>query len=134
MESVLEIFTNWFTPEERQALAMAEQMYQALGSPVDKEALDRTLEKILDECRRRHVRYPAALLKRKAQMQRGEFLPAVPMPPAEHISRGPVVSCLDCRGEYDGMAKPEAWLRLHACSKQPVKAQPDVPARKKAGA
>ena len=116
LESVLEIFTNWLTPEERRGLFLAEQKYKERGSPVTKEQLDRVLEEILDECRRLHVRYPKAILKRKAQMQRGEFTPA---PQAEPISPAPRVCCLDCRAEYDGAANPNFWLRKHNCFKRP---------------
>jgi hypothetical protein len=118
LESVLEIFINWPTPETRRFFFVAEQKFREFceesGHPAGKQEWNRALEAILDECRRLHVRYPKAFLFQKAQIQRGQFLPRAPQPEAPPIFAA-MVGCIHCGREFTNLRQFE-HPRIHQCT------------------
>jgi hypothetical protein len=56
-------------------LTFAEILFQEAGAPSEKQALCKAIENILVKCQQEGVPYPAVLLKRKKQLQRGEWEP-----------------------------------------------------------
>ncbi|HUO61004.1 MAG TPA: hypothetical protein VMU24_10075 [Candidatus Acidoferrales bacterium] len=59
------------------ALKYAEQLWLQASSPTDPPKLLSILRKILDGCSRQRLMYPKILLRRKADLQRGEWKPGM---------------------------------------------------------
>jgi hypothetical protein len=73
---LLEIDRSRLDYEHEEAVLLAERLFAGAGSPTGKAALCRALERILQACQRRGVRYPPVFLARKKQLERGVWAPA----------------------------------------------------------
>ncbi len=61
--------------EDDRGLQVAEQVWRSLGAPSEGQALADTIECCLQRCAEEGILYPAILLKRKKQIERGTWLP-----------------------------------------------------------
>jgi hypothetical protein len=59
--------------EVREAMSVGERIWRHRGTPRESVALADVLEEIMTTCQRSGLRYPAVLLLRKKQIQRGQF-------------------------------------------------------------
>lgn len=75
LTSLLEIERRFLTDEDERCLLLAERLWAAYGNPQEARELCRTLESILCACERRGLRYPPILLRRKRELQRGDWKP-----------------------------------------------------------
>jgi len=75
LTELLEIERTLLAPEEEMGLSYAELLWNNAGTPVEPQALCRALERILCACRREGVRYPAILLRRRKELERGTWAP-----------------------------------------------------------
>ena len=71
----LEIDIKLIAFEEEKALLLARRLWEFDGRPIERQALCRSLERILTLCQREGVRYPAILLRRKKELERGTWAP-----------------------------------------------------------
>jgi hypothetical protein len=76
LQSVLAINIELLAPEEREGMALAEEIYRHAGTPVDAWQLPQVIEQIQTESRCKGVRYPRILLRRKIEIRRGEWSPS----------------------------------------------------------
>ena len=119
--------------DESEGWRRAEEIYRALDSPLEENQLREALWKMMTILKGQHVRYPKIFLRRANEIKEGKWHPRLAQPVT--ISSTPRVCCIDCRGEYDGGAKIEIWLKRHICDRAPRKAVAEVAdVRKKAGA
>ena len=75
LTELLEIERERLVAEEEMGLAYAELLWNNAGMPVEPRALCRVLEHILCASRREGVRYPAILLRRRKELERGTWAP-----------------------------------------------------------
>jgi hypothetical protein len=75
LTELLEIERTLLLGEDELGLAYAEALWSAAGMPVEPQALCRALERILCACQREGVRYPAILLRRRKELERGTWAP-----------------------------------------------------------
>ena len=73
LTKALGIDENLLEPETKEAMQVAERIWQGRGSPRESNALLAALEEALTACQKSATRYPRVLLLRKKQIQRGEF-------------------------------------------------------------
>ena len=71
LQTLLGLF--YLPPQDRDGMAILDRIYRDHGSPVDDSKIDLALEEGLAECRHVGIRYPPAVLRRKADAQRGKF-------------------------------------------------------------
>ena len=86
--------------EDERGLEFAKQVWQSLGGPSEPRALVDALEKCLQRCTDEGIPYPAILLRRKKELERGTW-----SPPAKQSLDADVAlpkegdpSCPQCRG------------------------------------
>jgi len=61
--------------EDDRGLHLAEEVWRSLGAPSEGPALADTIERCLQRCTEEGILYPAILLKRKKQIERGTWSP-----------------------------------------------------------
>ena len=97
--------------EEDRALQLARHLWDYDGRPIERRALCQFLERILSLCQSEGIRYPAILLRRKKELERGTWAPdpalAIPEEPAGDTQ------CTICRGA--GMIVNPGGLSGRAC-------------------
>ena len=59
----------------RGSMEFAEEIWTMHGRPVDGPSLVEVLEEVLQSCRDAHIRYAPILLRRKKELERGEWSP-----------------------------------------------------------
>lgn len=122
LTKALKIDENLLLRESRSAMLLAERIWQSRGMPREANALTEVLEEILQTCKESGLQYPPILLKRKKQIERGQYFLDPPK-----ASNG---ECELCHGTgYHATAAGtatlcpcEAWKRQRL-SKQADKAQ-----------
>ena len=62
--------------EDERGLQLAEEVWRSLGAPCAGPALADVIELCLQRCTKEGIPYPAILLKRKKQIERGTWLPS----------------------------------------------------------
>lgn len=62
--------------EEDRGLQLAEEVWRSQGAPSEGPALADAIERCLQRCTEEGILYPAILLKRKKQIERGAWLPS----------------------------------------------------------
>jgi hypothetical protein len=72
---VLDIDAKLVHAEEERALLLARRLWEEEGRPTERQALCGVLEGILTVCQREGIRYPAILLRRKKELERGTWAP-----------------------------------------------------------
>ena len=72
---LLEIERRLLTDPDDLGLRFAESLWISAGSPVESSELCRAIEDILLACEREGVHYPAILLRRKKEVERGTWKP-----------------------------------------------------------
>jgi hypothetical protein len=92
----LEIDIKLIPFEEEKALLLARRLWEFDGRPIERQALCRSLERILTFCQREGVRYPAILLRRKKELERGTWAPDPACAIPEELPGDP--NCSLCRG------------------------------------
>jgi hypothetical protein len=92
----LEIDIKLIAFEEEKALLLARRLWEFDGRPIERQALCRSLERILTLCQREGIRYPAILLRRKKELERGSWAPDANLALPEEASGDP--KCPICRG------------------------------------
>jgi hypothetical protein len=102
---------------------LAEQIYQ-LYAP--HKPFPETLNLIVTELQKRRIRYPAVLLKRLKELQRGEWAPS---PTPTITLKRTLVTCPDCGFQNDSLT-PKGWLASHPCPARPRKALATVEQKK----
>jgi hypothetical protein len=126
---LLEIDAKLLLPEEERGLQLARLLWNEAGRPSERRALCRTLEKILTDCQREGIRYPAILLRRKKELERGTWAPQ-PAPAAPADSPGDP-DCTICGG-IGTIANPgglsgrlcECYIRKHSAKPSPAAPEP----------
>ncbi len=73
LTEILELDIGQIPSDRREALRIAEQVWQARGCPCDTQGLAAAIEAALGECKRAGAVYPKMLLRRKHELLRGEF-------------------------------------------------------------
>jgi len=86
--------------EDQNGLHLAERMWSESGEPIEPQALSDTLDAILDRCKESVISYPAVILKRKKQLERGTWKPEFPSHRIQNEpATGEIVSgCRECGG------------------------------------
>jgi hypothetical protein len=92
----LEIDIKLIPVEEDKALLLARSLWEFDGRPIEPQALRRSLERILTLCQREGVRYPAILLRRKKELERGTWAPDPALAIPEEQPGDP--NCTICSG------------------------------------
>lgn len=92
----LEIDIKLIPFEEEKALLLARRLWEFDGRPIEPQALSRSLERILTLCQCEGVRYPAILLRRKKELERGTWAPDRALAIPGELPGDP--SCTICRG------------------------------------
>lgn len=106
--SVLGVRQKLFTSrEDLRGMQNAEQIWRAAGCPVQRQRLIDVLEKIICESTKTGIGYPAFLLRRKKELQRGDFRPRVHDAPISSAGRWtpPPGSCPKC-GDIGFIVRP----------------------------
>ena len=85
---LLEIESRLLSRAARSSMEIAQQVWAEHGRPVDGPSLIEVLEEAMQTCQQGGVRYPPILLKRKKELQRGEWSPP-------ELEEG---ICLECDG------------------------------------
>ena len=75
LTQVLEIDAKLLLHEGERGFRLARLLWDEDGRPSEPPALCRALERILTVCQREGVRYPAILLRRKKELERGTWSP-----------------------------------------------------------
>lgn len=94
-------------------MEVAEEIYQQLRSPVEMPALSQAIEEIQAQCRRRGVRYPRILLRRKIELIKGDYIPQRPEAGPMAFPRA-FVQCVACGAEFQSLRQLSAE-KLHPC-------------------
>jgi len=92
----LEIDIKLIPVDHDKALMLARRLWEFDGRPIEPQALRRSLERILTLCQREGVRYPAILLRRKKELERGSWAPDPALAIPEELPGDP--DCTICRG------------------------------------
>jgi hypothetical protein len=82
-------------------LMLAERLWSESGEPVEPRSLCDTLESILERCISNGIVFPAVLLKRKKQLERGTWIPSQALPVSEQpsVATAGNPGCEDCGGQ-----------------------------------
>jgi hypothetical protein len=96
LTKALEIDLKLIPIEEDRALQLARELWEFDGRPIESLALRRSLERILKICQREGIRYPAILLRRKKELERGTWAPDPKLALPEESTGDS--SCAICRG------------------------------------
>lgn len=72
---LLEVNLRLIRYEDERGLRLAEEVWKLNGGPTEADALSETIEKALQCCSEEGISYPAILLKRKKQIERGIWKP-----------------------------------------------------------
>lgn len=96
LTKTLEIDLKLISIEEDKALQLARELWDLDGRPIEAAALRRSLERILKLCQREGIRYPAILLRRKKELERGAWAPDPKLAVPEESLGDP--KCTICRG------------------------------------
>jgi hypothetical protein len=96
LTKALEIDLKLIPIEEDKALQLARKLWEFDGRPIESLALIRSLERILKLCQREGIRYPAILLRRKKELERGTWAPDPKLALPEESLGDP--ACTICRG------------------------------------
>lgn len=108
--------------EDDRGLRLAEDVWKSQGAPSEGPALTDAIESTLQRCTQEGIPYPAILLKRKKQLERGTWLPA---PEGGSPAGDPLLSegdsnCPQCGGSghilieggrHAKMCKCNKWMR-----------------------
>jgi hypothetical protein len=89
LQSILEIFTELLTDEERNWFPFGNEVYKCCGSPSERQQIAQALETMMAESIRRKKRYPRIIFKRLKQLQKGEWAPAVQLQPRPEPQMNP---------------------------------------------
>ena len=81
--SLLEIRLSLVRPEDRAGLEAAERMWSRAGKPTTRRELIAFLEQFLTTAVAESYGYPAIVLRRKREMQRGDWAPQAKRDAAE---------------------------------------------------
>jgi hypothetical protein len=126
---VLEIDIKLVPLEEDRALQLARQLWDYDGRPIEQRALCRALERILALCQKEGVRYPAILLRRKKELERGTWAPDPALSLPEETPGDP--HCTICRGagvivNPGGLSgrSCECYIRKHSAKPKPPAPEP----------
>jgi hypothetical protein len=98
LTSLLEIDHKLLAYEDERSLQEANRLWARKGSPVAHKELCQALEDILVELVQIGIGYPKILLKRKKQLQRGDWTPKAKAEGGSSNGTAPVGSCLLCWG------------------------------------
>jgi hypothetical protein len=126
---LLEIDAKLLLPEEERGLQLARLLWNEAGRPSEQRALCRTLEKILTDCQREGIRYPAILLRRKKELERGSWTPQLALAAPADSPGDP--DCTICGG-IGTIANPgglsgrlcECYIRKHSAKPSPAAPEP----------
>jgi hypothetical protein len=118
---VLEIDAKLLLPEDERGLQLARLLWDEDGRPSERRALCQTLERILTVCQREGIRYPAILLRRKKELERGTWAPRPALAAPPDSPGDP--DCAICGGT-GSIANPG---RLCACYIRKHSAKPPAP-------
>jgi len=122
LRRLLELNRELVRPEAHESLDLAERIWIARGSPEDPEELAEALEVVLQRCVNRGINYAPILLKRKKQLESGQWKPRTGDPPAHAVPGTPASAsmpgaCPHCNGsgwyQHGGMGHLcpcRAWL------------------------
>jgi hypothetical protein len=77
--SLLKVETRFITEQQEKATRLAEREWIRAGCPRERCALIALLENIILACSECGYEYPPVLLKRKKQLERGEWTPQKPV-------------------------------------------------------
>jgi|SRR5215831_1991499 len=98
LAQVLDIDGNFLRHGDQEGMIFAELAWQGLGCPTTLRPLIEALEHILRQARAGGIYYPAILLKRKKELERGIFQPkAASKAPVPAIPSDP--TCPHCHGQ-----------------------------------
>ena len=128
LQGVLGIELDLLMVQEREGMVLAEEIYKLAGAPVNKLQVAQVIEVIQVESRRRGVRYPRILLRRKIEMQRGMYAP-------QDQNRGPEWQkrrCRTCGRSFVGDDAFRDHLSKHECQPQPKKVDAEHTAMRRA--
>lgn len=95
---LLEIDIRLLRDGEDRGLSYAERVWCDLGEPADPRKLCEALEKILHCCVDEGIGYPAILLRRKKEVERGTWQPKT-APPTVAAQPTGGAACPDCGGK-----------------------------------
>jgi hypothetical protein len=131
LTQLLEIDAKLLAPEEERGLILARLLWKEAGYPSERRALCRALERILTVSQDEGIRYPAILLRRKKELERGTWAPR-PAPAAAAARDTPGdPNCTICLG-VGSIANPgglsgrlcECYLRKHGAKPSPEAPEP----------
>jgi hypothetical protein len=92
----LEIDIKLVPVDEDKGLQLARELWAFDGRPIEPRALRQSLERILTLCQREGIRYPAILLRRKKELERGTWAPDPALAIPEDPPGDP--ACPNCHG------------------------------------
>src|SRR5579872_2628253 len=124
LTQLLEIDAKLLAPEEERGLQLARLLWNDAGRPSERRALCRALERILTVCQQGGIRYPAILLRRKKELERGSWAPRPAAAAAQDAPGDP--NCKFCGG-IGTIANPgglsgrlcECFIRKHSAKPSP---------------
>jgi hypothetical protein len=131
----LEIDIKLIPVEEDKALLLARRLWEFDGRPIEPQTLCRSLERILTLCQREGVCYPAILLRRKKELERGTWAPDPALAIPEQFPGDP--NCAICHGagvitNPGGLSgRPcECYLRKRSAKRDPAAPEATLPANR----
>jgi hypothetical protein len=120
LTQILDIEHIRIEPHERLGFTVAEQLYADAGAPTTTRAIFELLEEILNECKRRGVRYPRIILRRRIEMRKGLWEPDPTRRRPEITAAQPGPIALPAKSEEELIAQArasytpdqfESWMR-----------------------
>ena len=112
---LLEVNVKLILPEDSRALDLAEIVWRKRGCPTTQAELTDLLERVLKLCAREGIPYPKIILKRKKQLERGEWSPNAPQPATSRSTGGTTqTGCSQC-GDTGYRLTPERRFYLCEC-------------------
>jgi hypothetical protein len=90
LQRLMEIDNKFFNDHHQRAMRFAESAWLRSGSPAERRALIALLESIIVHCHEEGLEYPPVFLKRKKQLERGDWTPRARVTsPAPNVSHHP---------------------------------------------
>jgi hypothetical protein len=119
---LLEINMRLIKYEEDRGLRLAEEVWRVRGAPSSGKALADAIETCLQRCTEGGIPYPAILLRRKKEIERGTWVPSKKMyiSKGDDLPRDGDANCKKCGGSghvsienglHAKMCECNKWLR-----------------------
>lgn len=97
LQTLIEVDGKFFDPQHQKAMWFAESAWERSGRPTDRRTLITFLESIILRCHDEGLEYPPVFLKRKKQLERGDWTPREARTTGPNVSRHPSI--------------PDEWIR-----------------------